>query len=220
MAISMKSAFLWAEALLFTSFLASASFAQTFSIGVKAGVRMTADFQSSSQMVSESKRYTVGPMVEFTLWRRLGVEVNVLYRRVGRSEFDSGIARDPSWSRDRSNSWEFPILGKYRVMPRSPGPYVSGGYAFRHIQGSGTTTHVSGPSNPQVTEFSYTINYRNSSGLVVGCGVEFKMQRLKISPEFRYTRWFNAAFSTIGSRGLFAQSTQNQADILVGFAWQ
>lgn len=66
---------------------------------------------------------------------------------------------------------------------------------------------------------TYSTDYRNSSGLVVGGGLEIKAGVLKVSPEFRYTRWLNRAFSAYFSHGFFAESAQNQAEILVGITW-
>lgn len=162
--------------------------------------------------------------MEFKLPYRLGVEIDALYKRVGTREFSVDILGGQFRSRDRSNSWEFPILVKYCFLRKLPGPYVSGGYAFRHIAGSGTSESICcfnpyGPSDPKLTVSTYSTDYRNSSGLVVGGGVEIKAGVLKVSPEFRYTRWLNKAFSAYGSHGFFAESAQNQTEILVGITW-
>jgi hypothetical protein len=212
----LKNTITCVKTLLFASILASTSFAQEFHIGIKAGMRTIDDLKSSGQVVSESRRYTVGPMVEFGLWHRLSMEVDMLYKRLGTSRFDNSISVNPAWSRERSDSLEFPILAKYRLASTQFAPYISGGLALRFIHGSGSTTYVSAG---QIEEFSYTLHYQNSEGLVLGGGVEFRLLRTKISPEFRYTRWFNAAYSNDVSRGFFLQSAHDQAEILVGLAW-
>jgi opacity protein-like surface antigen len=190
-------------------------FSQRFSIGVKAGARLTDDLQTSGQRVSESKRYTVGPAVQLKLLTRLSLEFSALYKRVGTSSYYAMFGEQYR-SRDRSNSWEFPILARYNLLRRFPTPYVSGGYAFRTISGSGTYETI-GAFHPTPSVSNYSTHYRNSSGLVVGGGVEFNAWFLKISPEFRYTRWFNRAFSTSGSHGTYSESAQNQMEALVGF---
>ncbi len=211
--------------LLFAFCFAAVAFPQSFSVGFKFGARLTDDlYTHNSGIVSESKRYAVGPTAEFKVWRRLGIEIDALYRRVGTSEFYADILGDLSWSRDRSNSWEFPILAKYRFVQRLPGPYVSGGYAFRHIRGSGTGVSFCcfnpyGPSNPIITTGSYTPDYENSTGLVVGGGMEFRLLRLRVSPEFRYTRWTSASRVSVGSFGYSVNSAQNQEEILFGITW-
>jgi len=212
------------EALLFGLFISATACAQNLSIGIKGGARLTDDLQSSGWTVSESKRYTVGPAVEVNLWRGLGVEFDALYKRVGKSEVGGDFFGDMWWSRDRSNSWEFPILAKYRFLRRSVSPYVSSGYAFRLIGGSGATNSYCcvNPYDPTAAKFtlrSYSTDYKNSSGLVVSGGMEFQTWHLKLSPEFRYTRWSNRALDAYGSHGYYAESAQNQAEILVGIWW-
>jgi hypothetical protein len=191
------------------------AYSQRFSIGVKAGARLTDDLETSGQRVSESKHYTVGPAVFFKLFSRFGLEFDALYKRVGTS-YSYGFVGERYWGRDRSNSWELPILARYSLLRRSPTPYISGGYSFRTISGSGTA-NVSGPYHPTPSASQYSPHYDNSSGLLVCGGVEINAWFLKISPEFRYTRWFNMALATYGGQGTFAKSTQNQMEILVGF---
>jgi hypothetical protein len=142
-----------AKFLLLASLFAATAFAQSVSISVKVGARLADDLQSSGESVSESKRYTVGPTVEFKLPYRLGVGIDALYKRVSTREFSVDILGDQLRSRDRSDSWEFPILVEHRFLRKLPGPYVSGGYSFRHIAGSGTLESICcfnpyGPSDP------------------------------------------------------------------------
>jgi hypothetical protein len=204
----------------------TAVFSQSVSLGVKGGARLTGDLLSSGETISESKRYTLGPTVEFRLPFRLGLEIDALYKRVGTREFNTDILGDQFRSRDRSNSWEFPILVKYRIPGKIARPYVSGGYAIRAISGSGTAEGIccfsaspSAPSTVARTVTTYSTNYDVSHGVVVGGGVELKAGPLRVSPEIRYTRWNNSALSTSGSHGFFAESAQNQAEILLGISW-
>jgi len=196
--------------------ISMASYGQSITIGIKGGARLTKDLHESVGMVSESRSYTIGPTVDIGLWRGFGMEFDVLYKRVGKSEVGRFLGTY-SWSRDRSNSFEFPILAKYRLSSKQPGPYFSGGYAFRQISGSGTVNWINayyGP--PQFGEGPYTPHYGNSSGLVVGGGVEFGLCHMKVSPEFRYTRWFNGGLRSTYD---YTISAQNQAEILVGIGW-
>ena len=221
MTIQMKWFLYGVKVLLFASFFAAIGFAQSFSFGVKIGARLTDDLPTNAvHPISESRHYTVGPILEFRLWRGIGVEVDALYKRLGQSELFNDFYGDIFWRRDRSNSWEFPILAKYRFLRRHPSPYVSGGYAFRRIKGSGISqAFCCVPSNPTLTVSPYSTYYRNSSGLIVGGGVEFKVRLVRVSPEFRYTRWSNKAFSTYGPYGSYAESAQNQAEVLLGITW-
>lgn len=111
----------------------SLCFGQSLSIGVKGGVRTTDDITGDA--TSESKRYTVGPTVEIGLPLRFSIEFAALYRRNGYQtsfgDFAGGFAE-----RERGNSWEFPILLKYRLPFLLARPYAEVGYAPRRISGS------------------------------------------------------------------------------------
>jgi hypothetical protein len=191
------------------------AFSQKFSVGVKAGARLTDDLRAGSNRISESKWYTVGPSVQFKFLLNFGLEFDALYKRVGTS-YSTYFVGQHYWGSDRSNSWEFPMLARYSFLHRSPTPYISGGYSFRTISGSGTA-NSSGSYYPTPLTSQYSIRYKNSSGLVVGGGLEINAWFLKISPEFRYTHWYNKALSTYGGQGTFTESTQDQMEILVGF---
>ena len=194
---------------------AAPAFGQRLALGVKGGVRATDDFLSGSA-TSESKRYVVGPMVEVLLPYRLGVEVNALYRRfgyrTGRSDIFGSFAE-----RHRGNSWEFPMLLKYRFAGRL---YASGGYAPRTINGSGRTdiVELDFAGNPRLSTFRSDFDYV-SHGAVVGAGIELGSERVRFSPEFRYTRWKDKAIDIQGSRGFMVQSNQNQMDVLLSITW-
>ena len=56
---------------------------------------------------------------------------------------------------------------------------------------------------------------RIMSGVVAGGGIEFRAGRLKVSPEFRYTRWNSRYWESPGSRGFFTASNVNQAEGLM-----
>ena len=57
-------------------------------------------------------------------------------------------------------------------------------------------------------------NKRTDVGMVFGGGVEFKIKRLRISPEFRYTRWGSENFRD-PVRSLL-RTNRNQGDFLLG----
>jgi hypothetical protein len=197
---------------------AAPAFGQRLALGVKGGVRATDDFLSGSA-TSESKRYVVGPMVEIVLPHRLGLEVNALYRRFGYRSGGQGSPFADFTERNRGNSWEFPMLLKYRFAGRL---YAAGGYAPRTINGSGRAdiveTNILAGSPRLITlrsDFDYV-----SHGAVVGAGVELGSERVRFSPEFRYTRWKDKAVDIQGSRGFMIQSNQNQIDVLLGITWR
>jgi hypothetical protein len=83
----------------------------------------------------ESRPYLVGPSVEYRLPAGLAIEVDALYQRIGNTVsfgYGPGVILAgsgysmlspilPFISRERGNSWEFPLLGKYYFRPRSEG---------------------------------------------------------------------------------------------------
>jgi len=202
--------------------LAGASFAQPVSIGVKAGVPLT-DFVDvakgdRSAYFTNTKRYTIGPTVEFHLPARLSLEIDALYKRFG---FDGQAvsASGSTLTGTRGNSWEFPVLVKFEVVPGPVRPFVDAGVSIRHITGikqvrqivsAGTFSRVELNNPPE-------FNKATDVGLAFGAGIAFKFGRVRISPELRYTRW--------GGENLrdpvdaLLRTHRNQGDFLIGFTF-
>src|SRR5580704_7591899 len=113
--------------------------AQRVAVGLEGGVRTTDDVSGS--LTSESKRYIVGPKVEIRLPLRLSFEFDALYRRFGFTGYETSCCGN-SVTRERSNSWEFPMILKYRI-PVVPGhPFVGAGYAPRTVDGTDVSSGV------------------------------------------------------------------------------
>jgi hypothetical protein len=179
-------------------FTGSAS-AQLISAGVKGGVFLT---EPGSYGSNESKRYTVGPSIEFRLPYRFAAEVDALYSRVGETfqySFTSIAGQLPGEttsviSRTRGNRWEFPVIGKYyfRSDRNLWQPFVGTGYAFEAIWFHTTTTTSVLSSSPVTNApLTYSNDFRSSVdiGATVVAGVRAKSGRLSVLPEVRYTRW-------------------------------
>jgi len=196
---------------------ACACYGQSVSVGVAGGVRLTDDI--SGNVPSESKRYVVGPEVELGLPFGLAVEVDALYRREGYSSF-SGFIGD-EWERERANSWEFPILLKYKLRFPVVKPFVEAGYAPRVIDGAIDTSfgecHEPGECvSPQ--QIHSGADWNSTHGVIFGGGVQVAFGRLRISPEVRYTRWSNAVVNSPGNSPI--QSARNQVDAVLGIGWK
>src|SRR5580698_6300117 len=113
--------------------------AQRLEIGVEGGVRATDDV--SGTLSSESKRYIVGPKVEVRLPLGLAFEFDALYRRFGFTGSDVNCCGNVT-TRERANSWEFPLILKYR-LPAVPGhPFVGVGYVPRTVHGTDVSSGV------------------------------------------------------------------------------
>jgi hypothetical protein len=90
------------------------SVAQSISVGLNGGFRATKDV-AEGFATSESKPYVVGPSFEVGLPHGLGFAFDPLYHREG-YRYSHGLAGGGFGYenvRERSNSWEYPLLLKY-----------------------------------------------------------------------------------------------------------
>ncbi|HRJ19956.1 MAG TPA: outer membrane beta-barrel protein [Bryobacteraceae bacterium] len=163
--------------------------------GVKGGVPLNDAVKATNPFRSEFARWTFGGVAELDLPAGLGLELDMLYRRTGYSTVDSSGGPGPD---QVGNSFEFPLLVKYKFPGILARPYMAGGLSFRKIS-----------DIPNVFE-------SGSRGVVLGAGLRFNALLVRISPELRYTRWNNEAFrSAAGALG----SSRNQVELLVGITF-
>lgn len=181
--------------------------AQLFSAGIKAGIPVTDSFadvstpQPGSNLTvhtfSNSKKFVAGGMVEVHLPFGFSVEADGLYRPL-RLITESGVTGSTAFGKDSQNfsTWELPVVAKYRFL-HTPliKPYVEAGPDFRFL---------SAPID----------HFMSNHGFVLGGGIEFKLSRLRIAPELRYTRWGSDSNFTFYSR-----SNQNQGELLLGLSF-
>jgi hypothetical protein len=200
----------------------SPAIAQSISVGLKAGARLGDEFSDTNGTLhDESKRYTLGPMVDLKLPFRFSLELDALYRPVGYTvqNFDFNFFT----SRERSSSWEFPIVAKYRL----PGalriaPYVGVGYAPRVVYGSRVDGQIDYDLQGHIIRVSSTksdTTYDATHGMVIEGGVTIPVSHLHISPEIRYTRWNSPFLDHQGSHGFGYFSQQDQVELLFGLTW-
>ena len=205
--------------LLITMGVVSAS-AQLVSLGVKGGIRFT----DASGGQDESRPYVVGPSIEFRLPAHFAIEVDALYQRLGNTtQFNFGGIPSPGDNgpfpvsaiyRLRANSWEFPVLGKYYLRPRTAAwqPFIGTGWSLRtsglHTNGSVTTRDSSGATSTSTFHDHYQSGV--DVGAVFAAGVKYRVGRLAFAPEARYTRWG-------GSDNNF--NRKNEAGVLLGITF-
>jgi hypothetical protein len=121
---------------------------QGFHAGVKAGVPLTQYFETGAsgslhggaEYSAATRRYTVGASVEWEWTHAFGFEADALYHRMGYVGIVHFIDSANGNYRDsaidvKGNSWDFPLLVKYR-FGRS-GAAVRGGRGRAAICGSG-----------------------------------------------------------------------------------
>lgn len=190
------------------------------SIGARGGVPLTDAFDvargSSSAFFTNTKRYIVGPTVEIHLPARLSIEVDALYRRLG---YHYNAAGPVTYAKTVANSWEFPVLGKFEILPGPIRPFVDAGASFRHLSGVRQIREViSGATLNRVEIDSFPeFNKRNDIGFTCGIGIAFKAGPLRVAPEFRYTRWGGETFRDPVQSLL--RTNRNQGDFLIGITF-
>jgi hypothetical protein len=203
---------------------ATSAFPQIISYGVKGGVPFTdalnAITSGNISYTSLTHRYTIGPTVELHLPFHLGVEFDVLYNRLDFNSTES-LTSATQLSATTANSWEFPLLLKYRFGHGPIHPYVAGGPSFRGLSGveqilnvlpipHGTAT-TSSTSNPSQLQNNFV------AGFAFGGGVDVHALFLHISPEIRFTRWTSQNFTDNVTGAL--NTNLNEAAFLVGFTF-
>jgi len=194
--------------------------AQPVSVGVKGGVPITDAFDTvqgnQAAYATNTHRYVVGGTVQANLPFRFAIEVDALYRRLGFDYNQFGGPGSPTFTSTTANSWEFPVLGKWAVLPGPVRPFIDFGANFRHISGvdqirrAGNAVGVSVSSVPE-------FNKDTDIGATFGAGVEFKAGWLRVSPEFRYTRWGSENFRDPVANLL--RTNKNQGDFMLGITF-
>jgi hypothetical protein len=193
---------------------------ENVSFGVKGGIPITDAVDTArgttSAYFTDTKRYLVGPTIEFHLPARFSIEIDALYKRIG-YQFD---ATGPFvYSKTVANSWEFPILGKFEILPGPVRPFVDLGMNIRNLSGVKQIRQtISGATFNRVELNSANeFNKRNDLGLTGGFGIAFKMGPVRISPEFRYTRW--GGENLRDPINALLRTNRNQGDFMVGFTF-
>jgi hypothetical protein len=120
----------------------------------------------------------------------------------------------------KGNSWEFPLLVKYR-LDRGLRPYFAGGGVIRYItavraRGQTTVQDLIDDTNvttPLDSGDPFDLRKRLWPGFVVAAGFELERGRIRVLPEFRYTRWTaNISDPCCGQLRI----NPNQAEFVVG----
>ena len=200
--------------------------------GVKGGVPATRYFETgrtanrngSSEYSAATRRYTVGLSAEWRFTEKFGLELDLLYKRMGYvgivSYFASstGVLTTSAFDA-KGNSWDFPLLAKYR-FGRAVHPYVAGGGVLRYIgpiraRGQQTVENLVTRTTTRVpidTTEPTDVRKRLYPGLTAAGGIECGLGRLHVLPEFRYTHWT----ANIAGSGGVLRFSPNQAEFLLG----
>jgi hypothetical protein len=203
---------------LVTTAAGSAS-AQLVSVGALGGVRLTDGLSYGD----ESRPYVVGGSVEIRLPARFAIEADALYQRVGDTTSFYYIlagatsttlaSENPaSITRERGNSWQFPLYVKYYFRPNTAvwQPFIGTGYAFRtisfHTEG---TTFSSSDLGTSTSTFHGDFRSGLSVGASIVAGLRFHYGPVAFLPQVRYTRWGDSSNSL----------NKNEATLLLGVSF-
>ncbi len=160
-------------------------------------------------LTAKTIRYTVGPAVDFRLFGPLRAEVDALYQPFSFRTSCESCEPAPTYGHTFGNLWQFSTLLKFRIPTPVLNPFVDAGPSVQLASG--------------ITESSYNLiqptlvsTQRPSPnavpGFSAGGGLEFRLGRLVLAPEGRYTHWFNQNFNPFNTpqRG----SHLNQLEVL------
>ena len=214
--------------------LAPVAFGQRIvEFGAKIGIPATETFDTAAwgflatgryQGASATRRYTAGAGLGLRLPHGFGADCDVLYQRLG---FDVnsmptpiGIAMVHTWT--TANSWEFPLMGKFRFSRHAAvTPWVGGGVSFRATSGVSSTSEridVFRNVSRWTSQSDQHLDARSRFGGVVMAGVGAPAGFLRVSAEIRYTRWRADDLAATG--GYFdVKSNPNQAELLLGITF-
>lgn len=182
-------------------------FGKDLSVGALAGLGLSDDFQTDVSFLggvpayrsfSKSRSPILGVSLEYEPVRNLSIQVNGLYRPLHLTgETLISIPEQGVYPREGETvtvlTWEFPILGRYRLPVAGEKPFVEFGPSFRAIGNLNGTK----PSK---------------HGATVGVGVGIGVGKARLSPTLRYTQW--AQDETAGTR-----TNPNQLELLFGFSF-
>lgn len=159
------------------------SLARRISMGVVGGLTLSPDFPnvqgSGTEFISPTqaipvtttlssgpRSFVAGLMVEIAVGKAFAVEADAIYRPM-RDQYRYDFGGVIVTGGDTTNTWTYPILGKYRFSVHAWKPFVEAGPSFRDAKNTGGS----------------------ASGLTAGAGIETHFRRLKIAPVLRYTYW-------------------------------
>jgi hypothetical protein len=179
----------------------ASSFAQTF------GLKFAYPTSDALQLTTPSPvTYSIhsrppkfGITGELNLPAGLLLELDALYSRWSyRSDFLPG-------SQTTINAWDIPLLVKKPISQKSIRPYINAGFALRAVN---EDTFI-GPVKVKTPEFIH----QTSPGYAAGFGMDFKIGKFHLMPEFRYTHFQRDNFRSLD--GSF-HSNLNQPMFLLG----
>ena len=184
--------------------------------GIKFGAPLTeakVAFNPSNAFKSDST-YVIGPQFELRLPAGFAIEFDALYTDL-KLKPTSVAATALGLNVFDADSWEFPLLGKKKFGKGVLRPFVDVGASFRRLTNIKTIGNFIAGSGASTNASDYS--GRNSTGFVIGGGLELRALFIHLSPEIRFTRWNTKSLGE-GIRNVF-QLNESQAQVLIGISF-
>ena len=217
---------------------ASSAFAQHISVGIKAGVPLTGLLRTEyasglccREVPTQTKRYTIGPVVDIGLPLGFGVEFGALYKRFDQQSYavtTTGFTTDDETGYPIQqtagisavgHSWEFPVAVQYHFFKSAIRPYVEGGVSLNRLSNVYSFQNVS----INFRQLPFTFSPRRGSftrvGPLFGMGVDIKLHGIHVTPGLRYTHYNKLSALTACSSGPGCGGSK-ALDFLVGFTFE
>jgi hypothetical protein len=172
--------------------------AQVVSFGIVAGVPLTPALSGYNDGYDSinTGRWTVGPRIEFHLFRGFSFGTGMLFRGystdIGYLYEGNGMAVVYS-THTSARDFDFPLLLKYRFLPGPTRPFVEGGVVWTHEtvdQYSAVASSIL-PSATATTTTTLPPRPMTLFGVAAGLGWEFNDRKIRIAPEFRFTSYLD-----------------------------
>ena len=196
-------------ALLLCAFAVNTFAAGPVIFGIRGGApfNVTDPITNALGSVSTTRRYEVGPTLGVKLPAGLSVEGDALFRRETLNFSPLSFVN----ANVHSDSWQFPVMLKFRGGHSVISPVFGAGVTFRHTNDFNNVPAV------LFNGLNGLGSSANTFGFVAGGGVRFRMGPIDVTPEVRYTRWNGNSFTqALGPVGNFLPFGQNEASFLVG----
>jgi hypothetical protein len=196
------------KALFLSLVFAAGGICQPISVGLKFGIPLDRAGVANEQTSVNKERWMIGPTIEARLTAHISVGAEALYRRLG-YRVTRNVGSTVFSENSKTDHWEVPIFLKYSFGKGPVRPFAFGGGAFEHASVNGTAGCSGDPLQcGELGPGTHPLSSRSwGGGYLAGAGVEFRFGRLRLAPEFRYTRWL---------RGYFAGAGSDQPAVLLG----
>jgi hypothetical protein len=161
--------------------------------GVKGGIPLNDAIDAMGSYRSDFKRFTIGPVAEFSFPMGFEIEAGLLYKRPGYSDGMNNVG---------GRSWELPLLLKYKAGAGIFRPYLGAGPNFRWLGGDG-----------------FLRDTESSKGIALTGGIALHGGLGRLSAEMRYTHWNNQGFTAGNVARSVMSFSKNQAEFLLGLTF-